>query len=144
MYPEDVNFTTGAGQEYISAAAFAESAKAYLVEGYKQNIQVTTSARVTDTSLRLDYSVTFKIPQSSTWPLRAFSTGKFYVMVEYLSGLYCMLGATCPLECSGLECDSNANSGMFTVTLSAPEGSAGNHQIEVLAGAKDTIISKSV
>lgn len=144
MYPEDVKFTVGAGQEYISGAAFAESAKAYLVEGYKQNIQVTTSARTMDVSLRLDYSVAFKIPQKSTWPLRAFSTGRFYVMVEYLSGFCSMLGVTCPLECSGLECDSNANSGMFTVTLSAPEGSAGNHQVEVLAEAKNTIISKSV
>lgn len=144
MYPEDVAFTLGAAKEYISAAAFVGSAKSYLVEGHKQNIQLTTSARTTDASLRLDYSVTFKIPQRSTWPLRAFSTGRFYVMVEYLSGFYCMLGVTCPLECSGLECDSNANSGMFTVTLSAPEGSAGNHQVEVLTEAKNTIISKSV
>lgn len=144
MYPEDVTFTLGAGQEYISDAAFAGSAKSYLVEGYKQNIQLTTSARTTDASLRLDYSLSFKIPQRSTWPLRAFSTGRFYVMVEYLSGFYGLLGVTCPLECSGIECDSNTNSGMFTVTLSAPEGSAGNHQVEVLTAAKNTIISKSV
>ena len=144
MYPEDVTFTYGAGYEYISEAAFVGSAKSYLVEGYKQNIQLTTSARTMDASLRLDYSVSFKIPQRSTWHLRAFSTGRFYVMVEYLSGFYAMLGATCPLECSGIEGDSNTNSGMFTVTLSAPEGSAGNHQVEVLTAAKNTIISKSV
>nr|DAG80108.1 MAG TPA: hypothetical protein [Caudoviricetes sp.] len=144
MYPGDVTFTLGAGQEYISGAVFAGSARSYLVEGYKQNIQVTTSARTMDASLRLDYSLSFKIPQRSTWPLRAFSTGRFYVMVEYLSGFYSMLGVTCPLECSGIEGDSNANSGMFTVTLSAPEGSAGNHQVEVLTEAKNTIISKSV
>ena len=144
MYPEDVTFTFGAGQEYISGAAFTGAAKSYLVEGYKQNIQLTTSARTTDASLRLDYSLSFKIPQNSTWPLRAFSTGRFYIMVEYLSGFCTLLGATCPLECSGIEGDSNASSGMFTVTLSAPEGSAGNHQVEVLTGAKNTIISKSV
>lgn len=144
MYPEDVTFSFGAGLEYIDAATFGVGAKSYLIEGYKQNIQLTTSARVLDASTRLDYSVAFKIPQRSTWHLRAFSTGRFYVMVEYLSGFYSLLGATCPLECSGLECDSNANSGMFTVTLSAPEGSAGNHQVEVLTEAKNTIISKSV
>ena len=144
MYPEDVTFTFGAGQEYISNAVFVGSAKSYLVEGYKQNIQVTTSARVTDASLRLDYSLSFKIPPRSTWSLRAFSTGRFYVMVDYLSGFCTLLGATCPLECSGIEGDSNASSGMFTVTLSAPEGSAGNHQVEVLTAAKNTIISKSV
>lgn len=144
MYPEDVTFSFGPAFEYINAVTFGAGAKSYLIEGYKQNIQLTTSARVLDASLRLDYSLTFKIPQRSTWPLRAFSTGRFYVMVEYLSGFYSLLGATCPLECSGIESDSNANSGMFTVTLSAPEGSAGNHQVDVLSVAKDTIISKSV
>ena len=143
MYPDDVTFTFGAGFEFISAATFAASAKSYLVEGYKQNIQLTTSARSMDASLRLDYSLSFKIPRSSTWPLRALSTGRFYVMVEYLSGPSIMLGTACPLECSGIEGDSNASSGMFTVTLAAPEGSPGNHQVEVISGAKDTIISKS-
>ena len=144
MYPEDVTFTLGAGQEYISDAVFAGAAKSYLVEGYKQNIQVTSSARITDASLRLDYSLSFKIPQRSARHLRAFSTGRFYVMVEYLSGFYSMLGVTCPLECSAIEGDSNANNGMFTITLTAPEGSAGNQQVEVLTEAKNTIISKSV
>ena len=144
MYPEDVTLTLGAGSEYVSAVAFAGSAKSYLIEGYKQNIQLTTSARTMDASMRLDYSLTFKIPLRSTWPLRAFSTGKFYAMVEYLSGYSLLVGVTCPLECSAIDGDSNANSGMFTITLMAPEGSAGNYPVEVLAAAKNTIVSKSV
>ena len=144
MYPDDVTFTFGAGFEYINAATFGARAKSYLIEGYKQNIQLTTSARAMDASTRLDYSLTFKIPQRSTWHLRAFSTGRFYAMVEYLSGYSILVGATCPLECSAIDGDSNANSGMFTITLIAPEGSAGNYPVEVLTGAKNTIISKSV
>ena len=144
MYPEDVTFTFGAGREYISAAAFAGSAKSYLIEGYKQNIQLTTSARAMDASMRLDYSLTFKIPLRSTWPLRAFTTGKFYAMVEHLSGYTILVGVTCPLECSAIEGDSNANGGMFTITLTAPEGSAGNLPIDVTTDAKNTIVSKSV
>ena len=144
MYPEDVTLTLGAGSEYVSAAAFGTSAKSYLIEGYKQNIQLTASARTMDASMRLDYSLTFKIPATSTWYLRAFSTGKFYAMVEYRLGYSLLVGATCPLECSAMDGDSNANSGMFTVTLPAPEGSAGNYPVEVLTGAKNTIISKSV
>ena len=144
MYPEDVTFAFGAGFEYVSTATFVGSAKSYLVEGYKQNIQLSTSARTMDASMRLDYSLTFKIPLRSTWPLRAFSTGKFYAMVEYLSGYSILAGVTCPLECSAIDGDSNANGGMFTVTLTAPEGSAGNYPVEVLAAAKNTIISKSV
>lgn len=144
MYPEDVTFSFGAGFEYISDATFGNGAKSYLIEGYKQNIQLTTSARAMDASTRLDYSLTFKIPLRSTWPLRAFSAGKFYAMVEFLSGYSLLVGATCPLECSAIDGDSNANSGMFTITLTAPEGSAGNYPVEVLTGAKNTIISKSV
>lgn len=144
MYPEDVTFTYGGANEYITGAAFASAAKSYLVEGYKQNIQLTTSARSMDASLRLDYSLSFKIPRTASGPLRSFSTGRFYVMVEYLSGSSIMLGTACPLECSGIEGDSNANSGMFTVTLTAPEGSPGNHQVEVATVAKNTIVSKSV
>ena len=144
MYPGDVTLSFGAGFEYIDAATFGAGAKSYLIEGYKQNIQLTTSARAMDASTRLDYSLTFKIPLRSTWHLRAFSTGRFYAMVEYLSGYSILVGATCPLECSAIDGDSNANSGMFTITLIAPEGSAGNYPVEVLTGAKNTIISKSV
>nr|DAH63704.1 MAG TPA: hypothetical protein [Caudoviricetes sp.] len=144
MYPEDVTFVFGGGLEYITTATFAESTKSYLVEGYKQNIQLTTSARSMDASLRLDYSLSFKIPRTASAALRSFSTGRFYVMVEYLSGSSIMLGTACPLECSAVEADSNANGGMFTITLTAPEGSAGNHQVEVATAAKNTIVSKSV
>jgi hypothetical protein len=65
-------------------------------------------------------------------------------MVDYLSGSSILLGVACPLECSAIEGDSNAAGGMFTITLTAPEGSPGNHQIEVSTEAKNTIISKSV
>ena len=142
MYPEDVTFSFGAGFEYVDGATFVAGSKSYLIEGYKQNIQLTTSARVMDASTRLDYSLTFKIPNRSTWPLRAFSTGKFYALVEYVSGYFIIVGATCPLECSAIEGDSNANGGMFTITLTAPEGSAGNYQVEALSGAVNIIKSK--
>lgn len=144
MYPGDVKFSFGTGYEYVDAVTFGAGAKSYLIEGYKQNIQLTTSARVLDASTKLDYSLTFKIPLRSTWPLRAFSAGKFCAMVEYRSDYTLLVGATCPLECSAIDGDSNANSGMFTITLSAPEGSAGNYPVEVLRAAKNTIISKSV
>lgn len=144
MYPEDVKLSLGAGYEYVDGVTFVGSAKSYLIEGYKQNIRLSASARAMDASMRLDYSLTFKIPLRSTWHIRAFSTGKFYAMVEYLSGYSILVGTTCPLECSAIDGDSNANSGMFTITLSAPEGSAGNYPVEVLAAAKDTIIFKSV
>lgn len=144
MYPEDVAFTYGAKYDYIGTATFVAGSKSYLIEGYKQNIQLTTSARTMDASLKLDYSLTFKIPRAASAALRAFSTGKFYAMVEYLSGSSILVGATCPLECSAIDGDSNANGGMFTITLTAPEGSAGNYPMDVATAAKDSIISKSV
>lgn len=144
MYTEDVTLSLGAGSEYVDGVTFGASAKSYLIEGYKQNIQLTTSARAMDASTRLDYSLTFKIPLRSARHIRAFSAGKFYAMVEFLAGYSILVGTTCPLECSAIEGDSNANGGMFTITLTAPEGSAGNYPVEVLAAAKNTIISKSV
>lgn len=142
MYPEDVTFTSGDG--YVGTAAFVAGSKSYLIEGYKQNIQLTTSARVMDASMRLDYSLTFKIPRAASTALRAFTTGRFYAMVEYLSGSSVIVGFTCPLECSAIDGDSNANGGMLTITLTAPEGSAGNYPMDVATAAKDTITSKSV
>lgn len=142
MYPEDVTFTYGDG--YAGTATFVASSKSYLIEGYKQNIQLTTSARAMDASMRLDYSLTFKIPRAASAALRAFTTGRFYAMVEYLSGSSILVGATCPLECSAIDGDSNANAGMVTITLTAPEGSAGNYPMDVATSARDTIISKSV
>lgn len=144
MYPGDVTLSYGGVFEFISAVTFVPDAKPYLIEGYKQNIQLTTSARAMDASLKLDYSLSFKIPRTSSGVLRAFSTGKFYAMVEYLSGYSILVGVTCPLECSAIDGDSNANGGMYTITLTAPEGSAGNLQFEVATAAKNTIISKSV
>lgn len=143
MYPEDVTFTFGGSPEHVDTVTFTAGAKSYLVEGYKQNIQLSTSARAMDASMRLDYSLSFKIPRSASGPLRSFTTGRFYAMVEYLSGSSIMLGTACPLECSAIEGDSNAAGGMFTITLTAPEGSAGNHQVEVATAAKSTIVSKS-
>jgi hypothetical protein len=144
MYPEDVTLSLDSNTGHVAYVSFAEAAKSYLVEGYKQNIQLTTAARTTDASLRLGYSLMFKIPRGSTLPLRAFSAGRFFVMVEYLSGFAILLGRTCPLECSAIESDSNAAGGMFTITLTAPEGSPGDYQFEMSETAKNTIILKSV
>lgn len=142
MYPEDVKFTYDG--DYVGTATFVADSKSYLIEGYKQNIQLTTSARAMDVSLRLDYSLTFKIPRAASAALRAFTTGNFYAMVEYPSGASTLVGLTCPLECSAIDGDSNANDGMLTITLTAPEGSAGNYPMDMTKAAKDTIISKSV
>lgn len=144
LYPEDVTLSLNSNTGIVAYVSFKETAKSYLVEGYKQNIQLTTAARTTDVSLRLDYSLTFKIPRESTLPLRSFSAGRFYVMVEYLSGFAILLGRACPLECSAIESDSNAAGGMFNITLTAPEGSPGDYQFELSTTAKDTIILKSV
>ena len=51
MYPEDVTLSLGAGYEYVDAVTFVGSAKSYLIEGYKQNIQLSTSARAMDASM---------------------------------------------------------------------------------------------
>lgn len=109
---------------------FESGATVILVEGYKQNIQVTASMLSMDASAKMNYSVSFKVRRSVTGAhsnIRSLLTGKFYVMAEYNDGSNMFMGCTTPLECSGIDWDSNANSGFATVTLACPEGSAGDY-----------------
>lgn len=147
MHAEDVTFTYNA-PGVLKTAAFAGDAKAYKVEGYKQNIQVTASLKTTDASARVDQSVTFKVPYITNYSTQAFlnsvALGTFCVLVVFSDGDYTMLGATSPLECSSVDFDSNANARMVTITLASPEGSAGNSTVPVSPEARDLIISKSI
>lgn len=144
MHAEDVTITTSGGM--ISEVAFASGARSILVEGYKQNIQVTSTLKTTDASARIDSTVSFKVGDHATHRLRlnSVATGKFVVLVDYVGADFTLIGATVPLECSSMEFDSNGGAKMYTVTLSSPEGSAGNNLAAVAAAVKDTIISKSV
>ena len=145
MHAEDVTFTYGPTAEILTAV-FAEGAKSYKIEGYKQNIQVTASLKTTDASARVDTSVTFKVPYF--YNTRAFIntvvSGKFYVLVRFNDSDFTVLGDISPLECSSADLDSNANAKMITITLASPEGSAGNHARVVAEAVANTIISKSV
>lgn len=145
MHVEDVTFTYSADATQISAASFAPGAKSYKVEGYKQNIQVTTALRSTDATGRFDTSIMFK-SQLSGAIARPIMTGKFYVMVvQSLSkGVNVVWGCMSPLECSNVEYDSNANNRLVTYTLTAPEGSAGNNPIVTYPAVATSIIAKSV
>lgn len=145
MHTEDVTFTyNGAG--VVMKAAFAENAKSYRIEGYKQNIQVTASLKTTDVSARIDSSVSFKLLYSYDTRdfINSVVSGKFYVLVVFNDGDFTVLGDTSPLECSSADFDSNANAKMASITLASPEGSAGNSARVVTAEAVATIISKSV
>lgn len=144
MHAEDVAFTYGPTGA-ILGATFSEAAKSYKVEGYKQNIQVTASLKTTDTSARVDTSVTFKMPFSGmSGHVNTLASGKFYVLVMFNDGDKKVLGDTSPLECSSADFDSNANAKMITITLASPEGSAGNHVRDTTTSVANTIISKSV
>lgn len=145
MHVEDVTFTYTAAGTQISAVAFAKDAKTYKVEGYKQNIQVTTALRSLDASGRLDISIMFK-SQFSGALARPIVTGKFYVMVvqPLSTGVNYVWGCNAPLECSNVEYDSNANGKLVTYTLTAPEGSAGNNPIVTYPAVATSIIAKSV
>lgn len=147
IHAEDVTFTVaGIVGSTITGASVASGAVVILVEGYKQNIQLTSSVRAMDASAKLDINVAFKMPmKSDTDFLRARSllAGKFYVAVEHNDGTLSMVGYTSPLECSGMDWDSNANAGLVTVTLSAPEGSAGNYFMITAPAAMKSIKSKA-
>ena len=145
MHAEDVTLTASEFVTTVSTASFASNSSAILVEGYKQNIQITSAIRTMDASAKLDFSVTFKLAGrdvATVSRVRSLLSGKFYVLAEYQDGTYSFIGFTSPLECSGFDWDSNANAGFMTVTLAAPEGSAGNQYMSVAVAAINSIKSK--
>ena len=148
MHAEDVTLTTDPSGIDVLTATVSSDGTVILVEGYKQNIQITSAIRTMDASVKLDVNVSFKLPgvdgpTAARARLRSLLTGKFYVLVEYVDGNNMFVGFTSPLECSGMDWDSNANAGFITVTLTAPEGSAGNYLMDAAAAAVTTIKSKT-
>lgn len=143
MHAADVTLASDVGGN-VTGATFASGAASYKIEGYKQNIQLTTSVLSTDAALKLAVSVIFKIPATNTYLMKTILSGRYYVLVVRNSETDVLIGAQAPLECSGFDYDSNSGAGLATVTLSAPEGSAGNYLTGITEGASSTIISKSV
>lgn len=146
IHTDDVTFTVaGVAGSTITGVAMVSGAVVILVEGYKQNIQLTSSVRAMDASAKLDITVAFKMPMKSDNDFlraRSLLAGRFYVAVERNDGTFSTVGYTSPLECSGMDWDSNANAGLATVTLSAPEGSAGNYFTITSPAAMNQIKSK--
>lgn len=144
MYVEDVTLTLSADTTTVTDVTWAEGARSYRIEGYKQNIQVTTSMISTDTSAKLDVTIQFKAALNPILS-RRISMGKFFVMVVPPTGASNYFwGLQTPLECTNIEYDSNANGGLATYTLSTPEGSVGNYHALASGTAPTSIISKSV
>ena len=147
MHTEDVTLVeSGSNPWVLATASFATGAAVMRVEGYKQNIQITSAIRTMDASAKLDYSVMFKFASqdfAAAPRVRSLLGGKFYVLVEYQNGMHTLIGYTSPLECSGMDWDSNANAGFITVTLTAPEGSAGNYLMDAAVDAINSIKSKA-
>ena len=52
MHAEDVTLTVDADMSTVATATIASGAAAILVEGYKQNIQLTSSVRAMDASAK--------------------------------------------------------------------------------------------
>lgn len=149
MHTEDVTVKAAEDASWLNVA-FAEGAKSYRIEGYKQNIQVTMATRSLEASNKLDISISFKTPHSfgsgtsmGTAFLRAILTGRFYVLVVGVNGRQFIAGSQSPLECSGFDWDSNANGQFRTITLAAPDGSAGNYITDISPAAATIIKTKA-
>lgn len=146
VHVEDITFTFGSGGYVVTGVSFARGAKSIKVEGYKQNIQMTTSLRSLDASNKLDVSLSFKLHNKLQAPWRTLLSGRFYALIVYndSSAAAVMAGIPSPLEVTASDFDSNAGAGLVTITLGPPEGSAGCYLTGVLKSASDSIISKAV
>lgn len=146
IYSEDVTFTYGNNYDLVDSISFKPGTRSYKVEGHKQNIQVVSSLRALDASAKLDVSVSFKMTQRSRAVWRTLLSGRFYVMAVHndRNSRPSFIGATSPLEVTASDFDSNAGAGLVTITLGAPEGSAGNYILDTADSVRELIISKSV
>lgn len=145
IYPEDVTITVFSDGVW-KGVTFTSAGKSYKIEGYKQNIQITSSVRSLDASNKLDVSVMFKVPYTRYTDITSMLMRKVYVVAvpnDLRSHPAIAIGHTSPLEMTACDWDSNANGTLMTVTLSAPEGSAGNYLVPVEASPLATIISKA-
>lgn len=145
MHPEDVTLVTDSNALSVSTASFTSGAVVTFVEGYKQNIQITGAMRSMDASAKMDWTITFKSGKNlpgTAQRLRTLLTGRFYVMAELNDGNTNFFGFTSPLECTGMDWDSNAGAGLITVTMAAPEGAAGNYLMGVASAAVNSIKAK--
>lgn len=145
MHPEDVSLTTDSNALSVLTASFTSGAVVSFVEGYKQNIQITGAMRSMDASAKMDWTITFKSSKNlpgTAQRLRALLAGRFYVMAELNDGVTNFFGLTSPLECTGIDWDSNAGAGLITITMAAPEGAAGNYLMGLAAGAINSIKAK--
>ena len=142
MHAEDVSLVF-ASDGTIRTATFATGAKSYKIEGYKQNIQVTTAVRAMDASNKMDITVAFKVPSKLAVASMQLLMGRFYVLIIANDMYPYFVGSISPLECSGYDLDLNTNGQLATVTLTAPDGSAGNYLQNAETAAVNTIISKS-
>lgn len=145
MHTEGIALTASESLTTVLSASIAADTRVILVEGYRQNIQITSAIRTMDVSAKLDFSVSFKLAgrdAAAVSRVRSLLSSKFYVLAEYQDGTYSFIGFTSPLECSGMDWDSNANAGLMTVTLAAPEGSAGNYLMAVAEAAAKSIKAK--
>lgn len=146
MHAEDVTLSFSSDHYTISGVAFASGTRPIKVEGYKQNIQMTTSLRSMDASAKLDVSLSFKMHNSMQTPWRTLLSGRFYALIVYndSSAAAVLAGVPSPLEITASDFDSNAGAGLVTITLGPPEGSAGCYLTGVVKDAANSIISKAV
>lgn len=145
IYPEDVTITRASDNSWRTVT-FTTSGKSYKIEGYKQNIQITSYLRSLDASNKFDVFVMFKVPYTRHADLASMLMNRFYVVAvpnDLNAHPAVCLGDTSPLEMTAADWDSNANGTLLTVTLSAPEGSVGNYLLPVEPAALTTIISKA-
>lgn len=146
MHAEDVTLSFSSNYYTISGVTFAPGTRSIKVEGYKQNIQMTTSLRSMDASAKLDVSLSFKMHNKLQAPWRTLLLGRFYALIVYndSSAAAVLAGVPSPLEVTASDFDSNAGAGLVTITLGVPEGAAGCYLTGVIESAKNTITSKSV
>ena len=144
----DINgftYTASTGETVLATISLAAGTKAVFIEGYKNAVKATQSIRTSDYQNALAQTITFPVYGSvNDEGVKAVLNGKYAAFTkgeDLTMRAYGLLGG---LEASAADSDTNTNGGAVTVSLSTPEGLAGEYPVTIATAVWTTLKTNSI
>ena len=140
-----VTFAAGSNDTSLATLTMVAGAKSVFVEGYKNAIKATQSLRAGDYQNALAQSITFPVYGSALdASVKAVLNGRYVAFTKSEDLTYRAYGLNGGLEASAVDSDTNTNAGTITVSLSTPEGVAGEYPMTIAAAVWTTLQTNSL
>ncbi|WAX17409.1 hypothetical protein PM116P2_00039 [Parabacteroides phage PM116P2] len=129
---ESFTFQTDTGDSILATLTIVAGSKTVFVEGYKNAVKATQSIRSSDYQNALAQTITFPVYGAvNDAGVKAVLNGKYVAFTKGEDLTYRAYGLLGGLEASAADSDTNTNAGAITISLSTPEGLAGEYPVTV-------------